>query len=474
VVTVSGRPVGRPIPAGFLGLSTEYTAVEAYAGVDPAAIDPVFVQLVRNLAPGQAPVVRIGGDSADRTWWPAPGIARPPGVRHALTPRLLAVVRTLAGALGARLILGLDMEAGDPALAAAEADALIAGIGRASIAAFEVGNEPELYPKFPWYRSAAGRPVAGRPPSYGFVAFLRDYARFAAALPGDVLAGPSFGGPGWMRGLPAVLETDPAVRIATVHEYPEQSCFTPAGSAHAPSLAALLSPAGSRTFADGFRGAVLAAHALGRTIRIDELNTVSCGAIPAISQTFATALWSLDTLFELARIGADGVNIHTFPGAGYNLFRTRLTVAGWRATVAPQYYGLLMFADAAPPGSRLLEVAGSAGPALAVWGTRAPDGTVRVVAVNEAASEAQSFTLAVPGATAAATVLRLTAPSAAARVGVALGGRSFGTTSTGTLPAPLQTTAVAVAGEQLHLEMPPASAALLTLRLGASRTRTNA
>ena len=74
----TGKP-GRGIPYGFLGLSLEFRSVEAYAGDDPTALDPVFVQLVRNLAPGQAPVLRIGGDSTDWTWWPTPGIARPPG-----------------------------------------------------------------------------------------------------------------------------------------------------------------------------------------------------------------------------------------------------------------------------------------------------------------------------------------------------------------------------------------------------------
>ena len=86
----SGAP-GRGLPNGFLGLSLEYPAIEAYAGTDPAHIDPVFEQLVRNLAPGQAPVLRIGGDSADSTWWPVPGATRPPGVTFTLGPRVRPV-----------------------------------------------------------------------------------------------------------------------------------------------------------------------------------------------------------------------------------------------------------------------------------------------------------------------------------------------------------------------------------------------
>lgn len=57
---------------GFIGLSIEYYAVEHYAGKDPAALNPVFPQVIRNLAPGQSPVLRIGGDSADRAWVRSP------------------------------------------------------------------------------------------------------------------------------------------------------------------------------------------------------------------------------------------------------------------------------------------------------------------------------------------------------------------------------------------------------------------
>jgi len=56
LVTVHAGGSGRRVPFGFLGLSLEYPAVEAYAGTDPRALDPVFLQLVRNLDPGQAPV----------------------------------------------------------------------------------------------------------------------------------------------------------------------------------------------------------------------------------------------------------------------------------------------------------------------------------------------------------------------------------------------------------------------------------
>jgi hypothetical protein len=69
-VNVTRASVGRPVSAGFVGPSIEYPAVTAYAGSDPAAINPVLEHMVRNLAPNQRPVLRIGGDSTDATGGP--------------------------------------------------------------------------------------------------------------------------------------------------------------------------------------------------------------------------------------------------------------------------------------------------------------------------------------------------------------------------------------------------------------------
>ncbi len=66
-------PAGVAVPAGFLGLSMEFQAVREYTGADPQAVDPVLVRLIRDLSPGQRPVLRIGGDSTDVSWVPAAG-----------------------------------------------------------------------------------------------------------------------------------------------------------------------------------------------------------------------------------------------------------------------------------------------------------------------------------------------------------------------------------------------------------------
>ena len=160
---VGQRTHGRPLPAGFVGLSLEYPTVLSYAGTDPLAIDPVFVRLLRNLAPAQAPVLRIGGDSTDWSWWPIPKMRRPLGITYDITPGWLAVVRALARETDLRYILGINLEADNPAIEVTEAHTLLAGIGRQYVEALELGNEPELYSLLGYYDNAMGSPVPGRP-----------------------------------------------------------------------------------------------------------------------------------------------------------------------------------------------------------------------------------------------------------------------------------------------------------------------
>lgn len=465
VITVARLPHGRAIPAGFVGLSLEFSAIKAYAGADPALTNPVFEQLIRNLTPGQQPVLRVGGDSADWTWWPVPGFARPPGVTYTLDASWMRVTRALVQALGARLILGLNLEANSPGLAAAEARALTDGIGTGSVLAFELGNEPELYGTFPWYRTPDGHKVTGRSRDYDFVAFMHDFMTFSDALPGVVLAGPTTGGPGWTRYLSEFLSAQPQVKLVTLHRYPLQLCFTSPRSPRHPTIGRLLSSRASTGLADSFASSTAIAHARGLALRIDELNTVSCGAFPAVSHTFGSALWALDTLFELARVGVDGVNVHTYPSAGYELFTFNHANGRWHGSVAPEYYGLLTFAKATPPGSRLLEVSGETGSRLTAWATWAPDGRVRVVLINKDLAHARVIAVRAPAAAGTATVQRLTAPSVKASTGTTLGGQSIGSQSiTGTLQGTPRLITVARDRGKYTVTLPAASAALLTLR----------
>jgi hypothetical protein len=467
-LTVSATPTGHAIPSGFLGLSLEFNAIEPYAGTNPHAINPVLVQLIRNLTPGQAPDLRIGGDTTDWTWWPVPGMAQSGGIRLSLGKTWLGVTGALTRDLGAKLILGINLELDSQTAAGTEARAFVAGLGRSSIQALELGNEPELYGSFSWYKNASGQHVTGRPPAWDFSSYLPDFARIAAALPGFPLAGPATGAPKWIPELGKFLPAEPRVTMATLHRYPLQLCFMPAASPQYPSVAHMLDPSASRGLANSVASLVGVAHSRHVALRIDEMNSVSCGGAPGVSDAFVSALWALDAVFQMARVGVDGVNIHTFPGATYGLFNFARRHGKWTGYVAPEYYGLLMFAQAAPAGSHLLRTSGALGN-VRTWATRAPDGTIHVVLINDYTAQSRTVAVRIPGANDAGTLERLRAPGITARTGVTIGGQGFGTaTTTGLLSGPSGSVSVKPAHGGYVVRLPPASATMLTLSPASS------
>jgi hypothetical protein len=466
-VDVAGTSTSRPIPAGYVGFSIEYWSSLAYSGTDPSAPNPAFVRLVATLSPGVSPIIRFGGDTTDWTWWPTPGVAKPAGVRYTLTPRWMSVTRASALAMGARLILGINFEADSRAIASAEAHAFLNGIRRQLIAGFELGNEPEVYGTIGWYTNSAHAVVYGRPAGYGFRGYLRDYSSIAAALPRGVpLVGPASGAPQWLSGLNQFLRANRRVQTVTFHRYPLHRCYTPRSSPTYPTISNLLAPAASIGPAASLAAGAAVAHAHGLPFRADELNSVSCGGAWGVSNTFASALWALDTLFHMAQVGVDGVNIHTFAGARYAPFAFLHTRSGWRAHVEPMYYGLLTFARAAPPGARLVRTHAppTAGDALRTWATRARDGTLRMVLINDSPRRTLTLAIRPPASGPDATLERLLAPRLGATHGVTLAGQGFGpVTATGTLSGVQRIDTMEPIQNRYVVTVPPASAALITI-----------
>ncbi len=459
--TVDPATFGATIPSGFLGLSVDLKGLEAYAGDDPSAIDPAFLHLVENLSPDQPPVLRIGGDGSDWTWWPVPHVNRPPGVSYDLTPTWMGVARATARDLRAKLILGINFEADSPLVASAEAGAMINRIGRSYIDALEIGNEPELYAAYPWYETANGRRVAGRPKEWSEAEFDTDFGRIARALPAIPLAGPSSGSQSWLDDdLSTFLQSQPRVTLTTIHAYPLKRC--------SPSTvvtdAELLADSSSSGFAQQVAPAVVVAHRHRTRVRVDEMNAVSCGGFRGVSDTFASALWVLDTLFQMVGTGVDGVNIHTVPGAINEVLGPRFARGRWSMRVHPEYYGMMMFAQAAPAGSRLLKLPTTPPRGVKVFATLATNGTVRIVLINDRPWAAPTIRLRVPSVGGSAAVEQLRAPSLQATSGITLGGQTFGdATTTGVLAGSPTTVDLAGADGTFAVRLPPASATLLTL-----------
>ena len=464
--TVATTPTGQAMPPGFVGVSFEYRALHIYTGRDPRAVDPVLLTLIAGLAPGQSPVIRIGGDSTDGSWWPIRGMIPQGGIYYPITKGWLRTTQALAADLHAKLVLGINLAAGRPAIAAAEGRALMDGIGRKYIDALEIGNEPDLYGVFPWYRDRLGHTYRARGRGYNLSAYTKQFTQWSRALPDLPLAGPATSGPSWMGGLGKFIAAEPRLKLVTYHRYPLRACVTDPTDPSYPSIPNLLADGSSAGLAAPLAAYAKVAHQHGLPFRIGEINSASCQGAKGVSDTFASALWALDTMFNFAAVGVDGVNVHMLPGSNYELFTVSHSSSGaWQAFVHPEYYGLAMFAQAFPPGAQLLPVtlAGGTSSPTKVWATEGADGTVRVTAINQDTLNEHDVTVQVPGATAAGSLETLQAPGITSTSGVTLGGQTFGPeTTTGTLPAPA-TTPVTPAGDVYTVPLPPGSAALLTI-----------
>ena len=122
-------------------------------------------------------MLRIGGDTSDWSWVPVPHMKRPLGVRINLDRTWLQVMSGLSRAVDARLILGINLEANNRRLTRYEARTFLQRIGKQSIAALELGNEPELYGSLAWF-VLHHRRYYGRPHGY-------DYRRLSARRQAD-------------------------------------------------------------------------------------------------------------------------------------------------------------------------------------------------------------------------------------------------------------------------------------------------
>ena len=462
-LTVYGAYAGPPIRAGFVGITTEYRDMFKEAGTNPAQPDTAFEQVLKNLAPDGGFDLRIGGDTTDWTWWPVPGMAHPPWARWTLTPSWMAVAQKLLEDLHAHLIIGINMEADNPAVAAAEVAAIKSGIGPSVPTTFELGNEPELYPKWPFYIIKSSKhTVFGRPKNYSFPQITSDWDRLAAQLgPGPIrLAGIGYSS---FRALPHVqpfLRASPELSLLTMHTY----ALTPQNCQQGGRLQeSWLFRASSL---QNLAAAVGAWVTLGRhnnvMVRVDEMNAVTCGGLAKFSDTIGPSLWALNILPLYTQTGVTGVNFETRPNTAQNLIQPTATGSGWQVTVQPEYYGMLAFAQLTPPGSRILSVL-TAPSGLLVWAVQTPERTINIVVTN-ITRRAKRVAVQAAGAKGPATTEALSSPAGglAATTGVTLGGQTI-SPQTGQLTGKRVRHKVKPRNNNYDITVAPASATILSV-----------
>ena len=372
--SVGATPSGTALPPGYVGVSIEFNALHDYTGRDSGKVNPILVGLLRALTPGQSPVIRIGGNSEDQTWWPVRGTIPPSGVRYTLTPDWLAGAHALAAALNARMIPGVNLAADRPGLAGSEARALVQGIGRRYIDSLEIGNEPDVYSVFPWFSGRKGLSYFARPRDYDVSLYSQDFARWAGVMPGLPLAGPAFAELTWLSGLNQFIGSEPRLREVTIHRYPLRACVTDPIAPGFPTIPALLSDNSSYAMAQSLAAYVTVAHDAGRSFRVGEMNSAACRGRRGREQHLRRRPLVARHAVQLRqRRGRRGQRPHAAQrGLRTVQLQQHARDAGTRSCT-PSTTGCCMFAQAFPTGAQLLPVTAPAGP-VKVWATRALDG----------------------------------------------------------------------------------------------------
>jgi len=369
---------GRSVPRSFLGISTEWDSVGAYAGPAGARDEGLRTLLGALVARTGGLALRVGGDTADQAWWNPNGRPSPPTVLQDITPATLDAVGRLARALGGPVTLDVNLPLANPG----NARALVRAAGRrlapGALDTVEIGNEPDLYTRGRVFRVSGHVHMRLRKRvRYGPALYRRDVLPYLAALsrrprPAPRLAIGGFATRAWWPSLPGVIDAAHGeVGALSAHLYALPRCRGPA-----PPVPWLLTGDASRGRAATLAPLVALARRHGLPVRVTELNSAACGGRRGLSDSFASALWLTDTLFALLRDGVAQADVHTWAHAHYSVF----AVAGKRATARPPLTGMTAFARAAPPGSRLLRTGGDLG-ALRAWATIDRRGTERVALV---------------------------------------------------------------------------------------------
>jgi hypothetical protein len=431
----------RALPPDYMGLSFESSAV-ARPGL-LSADNPTYVQLIRTL--GAQGVIRVGGNVSDYSHYDANGTPKFLPKDTVLTRASFRQLRTFLDATGWKLIWGLNLGTGKLDNMVEEARAVAEAVGDKLIA-FEVGNEPDLFVQ-------AGH----RQGKYDYAAWHAEFRRYKTAIRAVLPAAP-FAGPDiamhsldWMQSLAKDEAGDLA--LLTAHHY-----IT--GQDNAASTIPFMLAEEKK-----YQPVLSKFQSISRSARIPwrmcETASFSGGGKAGVSDTFASALWALDYLFVLAGYDCVGVNMQTGVNhLGVVSKYTTITddLAGHYAA-APEYYGLLAFAQAGK-GEQIAVTLDRDGLNLTAYATRS-GAQVCLTVINKDMNRDASLSISGIGAK-QAQVLRLSAPSLTATSGITLGGAAVvgqGRWSGG------KSDPVKLSGGRALLEVPSGSAALITLAI---------
>lgn len=398
-----------------------------------------LVALFRLLGPG---VLRLGGNSVDRTEWDHTGS----GLTSAtVSPPDLVRLRRFLEATGWQAIYGTPFlsPGASPDSVADEVTVASATLGD-RLDGVELCNEPDLYALDPTTKALAGTLAQFGDRWDHFATAVR------AATPDVAIVGPSDCLLQTVDGFAVPFATARAGELSqiTQHYYrgfggPQQTIdLLLAPDPLVPGALATLATTAARAGAAGFR--------------IGETNSFASGGQPGVSNTFASALWAADWFGTATGAGALGLDFHNSgAGAGYPAI---VQVGGTVTEVRPLFAGLLAAASLGTGPMRPV-MNGDPGGTLRAHACSTSSTQLRVLVLNLGTDDR---TVEVDLATTLdrATSVELSAPALDATGGVTFAGAPVAVDATWNRQP---TTELGVSGSSVTVPLRAGSAALVTI-----------
>jgi hypothetical protein len=437
---------GLAIPSNFGGISTFSISDNCDMMGTAAAPNPIYRQLIKNLMfSGQSFLITAEDDDGT-------GAGATPGGPSATQVGCAGQLYKDLNNAGFPFTYwnGVPLCAGNQTLANQYATAFLTNMPSGWAPNMVVGNEPDG-PCQISYSTYASRFSA-------WTAGIRALTGGSATK----FMGPEFGGQlPWADTssdlIPFIDSEASVLAAAGQHWYALNGCT---GSS---SISALLASSAATSASSILSPYVAAAHSKGTTLRISEMNSIDCGGVSGISDTMTAALWVMDSMFNLASVGTDGVNIFSDEGDYYDLFGFTSTSAPYHVNfIRPEYYGLLVFQQAAQDGAKLLPVTLTTSSNISAWATIDASNTVRVLVINKDQSANGNVSITLTGF-GNGTLSQLLAPSVSSKTGVTWAGQTFDGSPDGTIQGTVSTTTVVPVGNVYTFSISPTSAALLTI-----------
>jgi hypothetical protein len=443
-VTVDPSTTIGTIGPNFLGFSYEKTHI---MNGSLTSDNTGLIALYKLLG---SPLVRIGANDVERCSWAGTGTApsQPNGqpFNTKVTSGGVDQFCSFLAATGTKAIYGVNFQLGNVTASAAEA-AYVMSKCPSSIVGIEIGNEPDKFGDWSSQES--------------------DYERFADAIlatPGTLLVGPACTSK-------AATTFSAPFADAIAAKYPgklallSQHSYVAAANSSGCSVANLQITTTQLTgIFDTIRTAATKNNLAGW--RMDENNTCSGHGQQGVSDTFLSGLWAIDYMFEVAKRGGSGVNFHNGEngqdGTVPFYYEPLKETNGVVAQVQPEYYGLLLFAEAGA-GAMVSATVTSSAQYFTAWAVKAT-GSTNVVLNNRDASSGVSVTVNLGSAVSSASAIYLEATPAgsltAAAGSVTLAEAQVSVAGDWPGKAPYVQT---VLGNNVSVYVPAASAALVRI-----------